>query len=125
MCLYSYERHSSLAAQIKTFIDFNYSKRVTLAELADIFCVSQSHLCREFTKNFNLSPIKYLNNMRIEKAKELLSVSDLSISEVAYKVGFNDIHYFSRYFNKQEKISPVRYRKNIRSDIVFDMSKEI
>ncbi|MBE7029363.1 MAG: helix-turn-helix domain-containing protein [Clostridia bacterium] len=120
--LVSYERHSSLASKIKAYIDFNYSKKVSLIDLADMFLVSQSHLCREFSKNFGLSPIKYLNNLRIEKAKELLSISDYSIGEIAYKVGFNDIHYFSRYFNKQENVSPAKYRKTIRDVLVFTVT---
>lgn len=118
----SYEGHSSIASKIKTYIDFNYSKKVSLVELAEIFCISQSHLCREFTKNFGMSPIKYLNNLRIEKAKELLSISDYSIGEIAYRVGFNDIHYFSRYFTKQEKISPVSYRRKIRDVLVIQIN---
>ena len=118
----SYEVHSSIASKIKTYIDFNYSKRVSLVELAETFCVSQSHLCREFTKNFGMSPIKYLNNLRIEKAKELLSISDYSIGEIAYRVGFNDIHYFSRYFHKQEKLSPAGYRKKIRDVLVIKIT---
>ncbi len=118
----SYERYSSIASKTKTYIDFNYFKRVSLVDLASIFCVSQSHLCREFTKNFGMSPIKYLNNLRIEKAKELLSVSDYSIGEIAYRVGFNDIHYFSRYFNKQERVSPAGYRKKIRDVLVINIT---
>ncbi len=118
----SNEHNSSIASKIKTYIDFNYLKKVSLVELADKFCVSKSHLCREFTKNFGMSPIKYLNNLRMEKAKELLSISDYSICEIAYCVGFNDIHYFSRYFNKQEGISPAAYRKKIRNELVIDFT---
>lgn len=119
--LISYERHSSIASKVKSYMDMNYAKKVSLLELADAFCVSQSHLCREFSKNFGLSPIKYLNNLRIEKAKELLAISDFSISEIGYKVGFGDIHYFSRYFNKQENVSPVKYRNSIRDAFAYEM----
>lgn len=120
--LITYDHHSSIASKVKTYLDMNYYNKVSLIELADSFCVSQSHLCREFSKNFGLSPIKYLNNLRLEKAKELLSISDLSVSEIAYKVGFNDIHYFSRYFTKQEKTSPVKYRNSIRDVFSYEMN---
>lgn len=116
-----YEGHSSIAVKTKLYFDLNYEKRVSLVHLAEEFCVSQSHLCREFSKNFGLSPIKYLNNLRIEKAKELLSVSDFSVTEIAYKVGFSDIHYFSRYFNKQENKSPIQYRSDVRDNFVIRM----
>jgi YesN/AraC family two-component response regulator len=58
-----------------------------------------------------MSPVKYINSLRVEKAKELLTKTDMSIGEISETVGINDIQYFSRMFNEIEGISPLKYKK--------------
>ena len=113
------ENTEGLAKNIKKYLDKNFCNKISLLSLADEFSVSESHLCREFTKEFNMSPIKYVNNLRIEKAKELLENSDNSITEISEKVGFAGLHYFSRYFTKREKISPAEYRASIKGGFII------
>jgi AraC-like DNA-binding protein len=57
-----------------------------------------------------MTPILYLNWIRIEKAKDLLENTDTSISEISELIGFQSIHYFSRYFKKKENCTPTEYR---------------
>ena len=60
-----------------------------------------------------MSPISYINKIRIEKAAALFKNSDRSITEIAMEVGFDDSNYFSRIFKKQMGMSPREYKKTI------------
>ena len=60
---------------------------------------------------YGTTPIKYINNLRMKKAKELLANSDMSISEISELVGFQSIHYFSRNFKEREGCAPLAYRR--------------
>ena len=76
-----------------------------------------THLNKIFKEAFNISPMQYTNNFRLEKAKELMMYSDFNISQISELVGFSSIHYFSRYFKKRENISPSEYRSNVKNNI--------
>ena len=53
----------------------------------------------------------HINDLRVQKAKELLVKTNFSITEIAYQVGFNDSNYFTSIFKKYAKITPMKYRK--------------
>ena len=89
----------------------NYQKPLKLADIAQTAEMSEQHICRLFKKNIKTSPIDYLNQIRINRAKELLSYSDSTIAEIAANVGFSDSSYFSVVFKKYEGISPAEYKK--------------
>ena len=99
------------------YIEENYAQPIDLEQLAGIACYNASYFCKLFRSEIGTSPIHFLVDTRIEKAKELLSVSDLSVSEIAFKVGFDSIHYFNRCFSSRVGISPGRFKKNYREDI--------
>lgn len=104
------------AARLKTadtvlyYINEHYSEKITSASLASLCCMSESYFCRFFKKNFNKTPIEYLNEFRIEKACELLNLTTHTITEVAFSVGYEDINYFSKMFKKIKNCSPSEYR---------------
>lgn len=93
------------------YIQFNYSKIISLDDLIDIAHTNKTTLTSLFKELFGTTPIKYLNKIRMNKAKELLSNTDISIGEIAELTGFQSIYYFSRYFKTHEAITPVEYRK--------------
>lgn len=103
----------------KRYIEENYLEKITLHDLAVRFMLSEAHLCREFTKKFHMSPIKYINFLRLERAKELLAATEMTITEVSEAAGFNGIHYFSRYFTKMEKLTPYEYRAALRDGFII------
>ncbi len=76
----------------------------------DSFCkevsVSSSKLYRKIKGISGLSPVEFITNYRLKRASDLLQKTDLSISEIAYKVGFNDPRYFSKRFKKQFGMTP-------------------
>lgn len=92
------------------FIENNYSKQISLTDIADAVNLNSSYLSRLFKKETSLSVTEYLTQFRLEKAKELLKNSSLRLRDIAENVGFNDISYFSNTFKKYTGMSPTEYR---------------
>ena len=84
---------------------------LTLKELAKLTGQSLSTFKRAFEKHFSDTPANYIRHKRMQKAADLLLHSSLSISEVAYQVGFEDSSYFSRLFSNTYELSPSEYRQ--------------
>lgn len=82
--------------------------------LADKLDVSLSHFTREFTKETGINPIKYLTNVRMQNALQLLINTDLPINEIGLKCGFSCGNYFSKIFKKYNNLSPNQFRKENR-----------
>lgn len=100
-------------AQLKPVIDYlndNYNEDITLRELAKIISLSPQYLCRLFKECYDLRPFEYLARRRIQEAKRLLITEDMSVNEIASKVGYNDCSYFCAVFKKHEMLSPVEFR---------------
>lgn len=91
---------------MKNYFDNNLSQDI----IASKFSISVSYLSRLFKDQMGLNFLDYLQNLRLEKAKELLLKSDESIATVALKVGYNSFRTFSRVFKRYEKITPTEYR---------------
>ena len=96
----------------KLFIQKNFSNEVTLEEVSKFVCVSPHYFSRLFKEETSENFIEYLTKIRINKAKELMKTSNLSIKEICFKVGFADPNYFSHIFKKTEKLTPSEYIKN-------------
>lgn len=91
------------------YIDKNYTTHISTSDLAKLIHVSTSHFCRMFKKMTGKTPTSYINRLRIEKAISYLENSNMNITEIALKCGFDSINYFSRLFKKQYGVSPSRY----------------
>jgi AraC-like DNA-binding protein len=104
--------HSQIAglAEVLGYINRNYRKKITLKALATFANMSESSLNRMFHLAVKESPINYCNQLRIHKAIILLLNSNLTISEIASAVGFEDSNYFSRLFRQVIGQSPRQYR---------------
>ena len=100
---------------IKTILDYikdNYSKEITIDELAQLLNFSKSHFMRFFKKNLGLTAIDYINEYRLNVASNLLVNTNLTITEIAIKIGISNVSYFNRLFKKHFQVSPMQYRKN-------------
>lgn len=84
----------------------------SVSELASKCCLSPSRFIHLFKEVTGLSFTGYIAFIRIEKAKEMLAFTDLSIYDISLALGYEDQNYFSRYFRKVEGCSPTEYRKN-------------
>lgn len=94
--------------KIINYMADNYTNNITLRELTHYFDISPSYLGSIFKQVTGKSPIDYLIEIRINKAKALLR-DGFTVSETARLVGFHDIYYFSRTFKKHEGVSPSKY----------------
>ena len=100
---------------VENYIETNYSYPVTVEDVADYVGISRSHLFRSFQTYMNCSPKEFLSQYRIKQACRLLKETDLSVSAIAYSVGFENNLYFSKAFRKQKQISPTLYREKHRN----------
>lgn len=91
------------------YIANNFSRPVTVPEIAAYVGLSRSWLYREFQRELGVSPVQYLNRFRLQQACLLLENPLLSIKAVSCSVGFEDPLYFSRAFKKQFGVSPKIY----------------
>jgi two-component system response regulator YesN len=89
----------------------NYGGSLSLEDIAHELAVNKSHLSRTFRKETGVTLMEYINRFRVEKAKELLTFTDLLTYEVAEEVGFKDSTYFSIVFKKVAGVSPTDYKK--------------
>jgi transcriptional regulator GlxA family with amidase domain len=92
-------------------IQDNIANKFSLSGLAQIANLHPTYFSNLFTKLIGLSPAKYINRVRIEKAQSLLLSSTSSLSSIANQTGFDDVFYFSRVFKNCVGISPAKYRK--------------
>ncbi len=86
-----------------------------LEDFIEMSRLSRSHFIRTFAKATQLSPFEYLIQLRLQRAMQLLRNSRLTISQIAFEVGFNDSNYFTRQFKKRKGASPLAYRKSFGS----------
>lgn len=96
--------------EVKNFLLEHYEERITLSGLAERFPVSKYHLQRLFKKHIGQSPAEYLNGVRLVRAKELLRTTELPVSEIAYRVGVENVSYFISMFRAKEGTTPQKYR---------------
>lgn len=102
---------SGMMPKVVDFLELNYMKRISQQECADYFHMNKDYLSRAFKKHTGIGMAKYLNNIRIRKAKELLKSTDLQIQEIADRVGYFDSKYFSRQFKLAAGMTPAQYRQ--------------
>ena len=93
-------------------MNFHYEDtNITLESLAQLSNISTVYFRKVFYKIYKTSPIKYLIEIRINKAKEFLRGDYISISDIANLTGFSSVYTFSKAFKKETGVSPTQYRK--------------
>lgn len=102
--------YSTKTIKLNEVVALHTFSNLSVNELAKLCNMSLSSFKRTFRTFFNDSPNNYINTKKIEKAKELLKVSELNISDIAYETGFNDPQYFTRLFKKRIGLSPSEFR---------------
>ena len=103
-------RASRRLATLIAYIKEHYAEELTLSQLSCMGGYSPSHLRELFRKELGLSPVRYINRLRIERASALL-YEDIPIWRVAELVGFPNANYFSRIFRAEMGMTPVEYKK--------------
>ena len=98
--------------QVLDFIEHNYTGALTLKQLSASVSMSPKYFCRFFSEMTHQTPMDYLNRQRIERACYEISTTDDSITDIAYRNGFNDLSYFIRTFKKYKGTTPGKYKKS-------------
>lgn len=96
---------------VKEYIAENLNENLTVSRLAEIVNMSSSHFSRVFKQQTGFSPYDYILISRLNRAKYLLQVTDMTVSSIAYEIGFNSESNFIYFFTENEGISPSKFRK--------------
>lgn len=99
------------------YITFHYKENIAIQELAAIANLSASRFFTVFKEETGVTPIEYKNRICIKNAEKMLLTSDLSIEEIAEKLGFNSSAYFRRTFKAFTGQSPREYKNNIKTGL--------
>ena len=95
------------------YINDNYStEQISIEHLAKMCSITTTHFSRTFKTIYSTTPVKYINNLRLEKACALLTHTNLSINEISDQCGFSDSSYFSKTFKSAYGQSPANYRNS-------------
>ncbi len=96
---------------VKKLVDMNYMQDISLEWVAEKVYLAPTYLSHLFKKETGQSLIKYLTNYRLEKARELLTNTNIKINDIAGKVGYQNASYFSLIFKSYFGVTPARYRE--------------
>ncbi|MGB3650731.1 MAG: AraC family transcriptional regulator, partial [Rivularia sp. (in: cyanobacteria)] len=99
--------------QTKDYIHAHLNEKLSLEAIAATIDMSQYHFCRVFKETTGLTPWQYVIKKRIELAKQLLKIPQLSIVEISYQLGYSTPAQFTNFFRKHTGISPSSYRKKL------------
>lgn len=109
------EKRTDPVSSALTYLNLNYDKEnLKISDVAAFSGVAQNHLCKLFKKETGKSTMENLIEIRLAKSAVLLKSTDISISEVAYSVGFSDPKHFSQMFKKQYNMTPKECRRTAK-----------
>lgn len=107
--------HDERVIEIQEWLQENYGHKISISKLAETFGMSVRTLNRRFRTAANTTPLDYLQSVRLDYAKDLLKHSNLNVSEIAHRVGYQDGSYFSELFGKLNRVTPKEYRRLVRN----------
>ncbi len=91
---------------VLVYISEHYSESISNQELADLIHLSEDRFNHVFKESIGISPLNYINEMRLKKAMSLLKKKEFSVTEVALSVGFQDFNHFGRLFRRYYQCTP-------------------
>ncbi|KHD84466.1 helix-turn-helix domain-containing protein [Heyndrickxia ginsengihumi] len=106
----SHTENTQRFSQILEWIRVNIYEDLSVKEIADMFSFNADHLTRLFKKRIGMSTKKYINTLKLNKAKELLCTTNKTIKEISYELNFKDEKYFMKLFKNYEGITPSQFR---------------
>ncbi|MBQ8689582.1 MAG: helix-turn-helix domain-containing protein [Clostridia bacterium] len=107
-------RYSDEALRLKNYLDSSLDRLVSTKELSRVIFRSQDYCQKLFKRELGVTPYAYQLERKMQIAKSLLADTQMSVGEIAQKLGYNDIHYFSNLFQKKCGCRPLTYRKSRR-----------
>lgn len=108
---------------ITHYINQNYRENITLDILAEVGYINKYYLAHRFKSDMNISPIEYLNQVRIRESKILLETTDYSIADIAEFIGFSSQSFFTQVFKRTTNQTPSNFRKIVKKKAIESHSK--
>lgn len=115
LCRSKQDRVNALSPIIQLVVKYigeNFSSSPSIKQFCEMSKTNAAYIGRLFKEETGMYFSDYVNTLRINKAKHLLEISDLSVSDIARKVGVYDVSYFTQRFKKQVRMSPMKYRQS-------------
>lgn len=100
---------------ILNYLNSNYMNKISSNQLEELYEVNFDYINRVFSERTGHTIFQYLNSIRINHAKELISTTNLNFNEIAYLTGIEDQYYFSKIFKKYCGLTPTQYYENLKS----------
>ena len=97
--------------QARAYVQQHYSEPITLESVCEAAGFSASYFSALFKRETGENFVKYLTRVRIDRAKELLQHTNLSVADICSRVGYNDLKHFTQTFKKETSLSPAQYRR--------------
>jgi len=94
-------------------VEENFRSKMNVSDYAKLLHRSPKTLSNYFKKLGKKTPLEYLHDRKMLEAKRLLSFTDKQISEIAFEIGFDNVHSFSKFFKKKQGVSPSDFAKGI------------
>lgn len=107
---------NELLEKIKRFVQLNYANNLSVDVIAAHLNYSRSFISHFFKQHMGISLPQFVNELRINRACELLSQTDMSNEQIAMSVGYSDALYFIKVFKRQTNTTPQKYRQNAQDD---------
>lgn len=102
---------SDIVRDFNFLVESHFKTRHTVVEYADLLHKSPKTISNIFSKIGSKTPLQYIQNRKMLESRRLLRYSDMKVQEVAFELGFEDIQSFSRFFKKQEGVSPSAFKQ--------------
>ncbi len=109
--------HDELIIRIQEWIQKNYQRDINMQALAQDFGLNVRSFNRRFRQAAHKTPVEYLQEVRINQARELLKRSNLGIAEIAFATGYQDVSYFTGLFRRLHGVTPNAYRRLVRTKL--------
>ena len=96
------------------YIHDNLAEKIPVEQLCRKAYMNRNQFFQLFKQQFGVTPVDYINQERIRKAKQLMTQTQSSLAEISWQCGFSDVNYFSRLFRKAEGLTPGQYASQVR-----------
>lgn len=107
------EQHSDLIREFNFLVEGHFKTKHSVVDYAEMLNKSPKTLSNIFSKTGFKTPLQYIHDRKMLEARRLLQHSDQSIKEIAFEIGHDDIQAFSRFFKKNEGVSPSEFRNSM------------
>jgi AraC-like DNA-binding protein len=108
-------KNAELTAKVIKYMKENVTENLTVEQISSYFAISRAALMKTFKEVTGLGVKEYFNKQKVEQAKKLIREENLNFTEIAERLAYSGLHYFSRSFKKETGMSPSEYSRSVRA----------